>query len=409
MTRLLFSFKYPKQMAALCMISLLAMAGYSFLWPLTSIYVTEVLGKPLTTAGMVLSVEACAAIVGGFAGGMLTDRFGGKIIMLVSACGIFISSATLAAYGQWIVFITAFAVMNCLIGAMLTALQTSVGSVWPEGGKSGFQLTYLFQNIGVAAGTAIGGIVSSVSFTYSFGLNAMFFLLGALLIFTGVKGKRPEKREKEAEHAGGGEARQGGGARTAILLMLGSGLTLTLMSYIQWQTTIPVLMKEIGYDRPLYSLLWTINGCLVILLQPFNMLLGKLISNERFHFWLGQGMLIASFMMLLGGDAYWRFVAAMVLATIGEIIIWPAIPALASRIAPPDRRGFYQGVISTFNYSGRLIGPIAGTFAFQYWGARAMLVMLVLFYIIALINFSLCLYMQRNRRVPAGDIQPSAP
>ena len=40
-------------------------------------------------------------------------------------------------------------------------MYAMVGSIWPEGGRKAFNAIYLAQNVGVAIGPAIAGIVAA--------------------------------------------------------------------------------------------------------------------------------------------------------------------------------------------------------------------------------------------------------
>lgn len=363
-----------------------ALAGFSFMWPLTSIYVTHELGKSMTAAGLVLSLEALSGIAGSFIGGLLFDWKGAKFSMVLASCIIVASNLLLIAHQDWITFLVAFSAMTLCIGMLLTSVNAAAGIVWPDGGRKPFTLNYICQNIGVALGTSLGGFVSSVSFTYAFMLNALFFSFAAAVIIFGIHIKKRAAAEgvQAALPAVKGAAAW---RQFMTLALIGMGAAFIMISYIQWQTTVPLLMEQLGFSLGLYSLLWTINGLLVIVLQPLNVMLDRMFSAERYQFLFGSAALIISFLLLLNGGGYGSFVAAMVLATIGEIVIWPVIPAAASQLAPPGREGFFQGLINACSHCGRLIGPIVGTSVYQVKGSSVMLWVMVIFYVLALISF----------------------
>lgn len=63
------------------------------------------------------------------------------------------------------------------------------GAAWPEGGRKAFNSIYLAQNLGVAVGPALAGIVADYKFDYVFmvnlGMYILFFFI-ALLTFKGL-------------------------------------------------------------------------------------------------------------------------------------------------------------------------------------------------------------------------------
>jgi MFS family permease len=78
----------------------------------------------------------------------------------------------------------------------------------------------------------------------------------------------------------------------------------------------------------------------------------------------------------------------MVIMTIGEIFIWPAVPAAAQDLAPVGRSGFYQGVVGSAATAGRMLGPLAGGILFEMYNPQIMLYGMVLFCGLAFICFA---------------------
>lgn len=58
-------------------------------------------------------------------------------------------------------------------------------------------------------------------------------------------------------------------------------------------------------------------------------------------------------------EEFWHFVVAMVVFSLGEILIYPAEFAIIDRIAPEERRGAYFGA-QTFAQLGVFVGPFTG-------------------------------------------------
>ncbi|MCY8136390.1 MFS transporter, partial [Bacillus spizizenii] len=57
-------------------------------------------------------------------------------------------------------------------------------------------------------------------------------------------------------------------AKFAALIILSSGYVLGWLAYSQWSTTIASYTQSIGISLSLYSVLWTVNGILIVLGQP---------------------------------------------------------------------------------------------------------------------------------------------
>ena len=80
------------------------------------------------------------------------------------------------------------------------------------------------------------------------------------------------------------------------LLILCIGYLLCWVGYVQWQTTIATYTQEINISLMQYSLLWTINGALIVLGQPLlNGLIKYLATTLKIQIIIGMGIFIVSF------------------------------------------------------------------------------------------------------------------
>src|SRR5699024_12387398 len=54
------------------------------------------------------------------------------------------------------------------------------------------------------------------------------------------------------------------------------------------------------------------------------------------------------------------FAVAMVILSLGEMRVWPAVPSLANELAPTGRAGVYQGFVNSIAAARRMSGPFIG-------------------------------------------------
>lgn len=59
---------------------------------------------------------------------------------------------------------------------------------------------------------------------------------------------------------------------------------------------------------------------------------------------IGFIIFIVSFSMLLTAKQFPMFLAAMVILTIGEMLVWPAVPTIANQLAPKGKEGFIKAL-----------------------------------------------------------------
>ncbi|MCI4140023.1 MFS transporter, partial [Bacillus vallismortis] len=77
----------------------------------------------------------------------------------------------------------------------------------------------------------------------------------------------------------------------------------------------------------LYSVLWTVNGMLSVFGQPLvRLVVKKWAESLKTQMVIGFIMFIVSFSMLLTAKHFPMFLAALVILTIGERRVGPAVP-----------------------------------------------------------------------------------
>ncbi|WP_144550471.1 MFS transporter [Bacillus sp. X1(2014)] len=383
---------YPKNLKVLLIAMLINSTGMAFLWPLHTIYITQGMGKTLSEAGFVLMLHSGAEIVGSFLGGYLYDRIRGKrtllLAVLSSACCIFIISVGLA----WPVYILMMILLGLAIGTIFPPIYALAGIVWKEGGRKSFNLIYLVLNFGVAVGTSLGGIVAQFSFQYVFWINGFTYVVFIFIVWFALEEPEPVietvkiKVKKDPVLGPKQEIRSAQSFHSLIILCL--GFMFCWVTYIQWQTSISNYMHQLGFPLSAYSSLWTINGFLILLGQPLiQWFIARKKVPMKWQLLSGVFFFMATFGLLSQSHAYVGFVSGMVIMTVGEILIFPAVPAIADRLAPNDRRGMYQGLVSGAANVGRTIGPLLGGLLYDGFGPTVLLYVCIFIGGFALICF----------------------
>ncbi|PDM41670.1 MFS transporter [Parageobacillus toebii] len=358
--------------------------GASFLWPMNTIYVHEQLGKSLSVAGMVLMLNSGASVVGNLAGGLLFDKIGGFKSMMIGIVATMSALVGLVFFHGWPHYAIFLTIIGMGSGIVFPVAAAYAGAIWPEGGRRAFNGLYVAQNIGVAVGSALGGVVASYSFTLIFLANLLLYAVFCLLIVFGLRHVRAVKaaKSKEAE-AVKGEAR----ANWYALVTLCTGYFLCWISYVQWATTIAAYTQELHITLKQYSLLWTINGALIVFAQPFlSAVVQRWMRHVKRQMLVGFAIFVVSFSLLLQANSFFEFALAMVVLTIAEMLVWPAIPTVASELAPAGKEGFYQGFVNSTATAGRMIGPVLGGFIADYAGMKPLFAALVFFSALSLVT-----------------------
>jgi MFS family permease len=376
----------PRELWILMVGMAMNVTGASFLWPMNTIYVHEQLGKSLSVAGMVLMLNSGASVVGNLAGGLLFDKIGGFKSMMIGIVTTMAALVGLVFFHGWPHYAIFLTIIGMGSGIVFPVAASYAGAIWPEGGRRAFNRLYVAQNIGVAVGSALGGVVASYSFTLIFFANLLLYIAFFLLIVFGLrhvhvaKAAKPQAAEAEVAKV---EAR----ANWYALVTLCIGYFSCWISYVQWSTTIAAYTQTLHIPLGKYSLLWTINGALIVLAQPLlSAAIRRWMSYIKRQMLVGFAIFVVSFALLNGADSFAEFAVAMVVLTIAEMIVWPAIPTVASKLAPPGKGGFYQGFVNSTATAGRMIGPVLGGFIADCAGMKSLFATLVFFSTLSLVT-----------------------
>lgn len=378
--------KMPKLVWLLVIGMAVNVTGASLVWPLNTIYLHNELGKSLSLAGIVLMLNSGASVLGNLLGGTMFDKYGGYRSILI---GIAISMFSLVGiiflhgwpwYAIWLI------ILGFGSGIVFPSIYAMAGTAWPEGGRKTFNAIYLSQNIGVALGAALGGFIAELSFDYIFLLNLLLYIV---FFFIAVFGYRSTKVV-----TGGNVMKDVGNikdkARFTALILICVAYCACWIGYVQWQSTISSYTQNLGISLKQYSLLWAINGILIIAGQPLIRPVIHMMS-EKIKLQIATGLIIfiLSYIVTSFAQDFSMFVIGMVILTIGEMFVWPAVPTIANELAPQGRTGVYQGIVNSTATLGRAIGPVLGGVIVDMYDMHMMFYTMIGFVLIGFIFLSI--------------------
>ncbi|MEK4521313.1 MFS transporter [Psychrobacillus sp. FSL W7-1457] len=359
--------------------------GNSFLWPLHTIYMHDYLGQSLTMAGLVLMLNAGTGVIGNLLGGFLFDRIGGYKSIVFGILLSILSLAALTVWHDWPEYVWLVAILGFSGGIIFPSMYAMVGNVWPEGGRKAFNAIYLAQNLGVAIGPALAGIVADHNINNIFGANLLAYVF-FFVIARQFYGNMSNVSNHQASILGE-EKKIKQMAPFYAMMIVTFGYMLTWIIYVQWTSTISTYVLDLGITLKQYSLLWTVNGILILVAQPIiKPIINRLEHKIKTQMILGLVIFMISFIVVAFAKDYTMFVTAMVILTFGEMFVWPAVPTLASQLAPKGREGFYQGIVNSMATVGRMIGPLIGGVLVEAHGTPAMILILASLIFVSIIT-----------------------
>ncbi|SIT09542.1 MFS transporter [Alicyclobacillus vulcanalis] len=350
----------PRETYAFLVARLLNAMGSAFIWPLTTIYVHNVLLGNYAEAGWVLFGQSLAGGIGQFAGGAAYQRLGPTRLI--------VGSLALTAMAQWSlmlahtfpVYALCIACNSFLISATQPALNAFVGNRWKAHSARLFNTMYVMTNIGIAVGTALAGVIASISFTLTFFLNGVLTWSFAIFMWRFFRRIKPDP-----DDAAVNALPQMGASGWQLLrnyrvyALLGGGMLALSLALAAWNSGVAPYLNQTGHQPDAYSVLWTVNGTLILVGQPVtNWIKRRVTKTPTAQLVLSSALYAVAFAgMALLHRAYPALVAGMVVATFGEMLNAPTVPELVTRMTGPHA-AFYLGLVGAIGNVGSLLGPV---------------------------------------------------
>ncbi|NBD26933.1 MFS transporter [Paenibacillus glycinis] len=350
---------YPKEIKVFLLASLINAIGSALMWPLVTMFVFDELGRSMADAGLVILIQSLGGIAGQLLGGALYHRIGVKRL-IIGALGLNAAGLLLlpALSHNWPVFIVMMGLIGLFNALSMPAIQAFIGFRFAERRGELYNVVYIANNIGVAVGTALSGFLAEMSYSLSFVLNgvssgvfAVFFLFYLKHVGTGGSGiSLIKKRSAEA-----GIWLLLKDVRLYLFMALG-GMLINLGNSI-WNTGVSPFIIEHGMSKQMFGYLWTFNGILIFVAQPVTNLVKRVsASSIKAQLTASAVLYLSGYAVILAMHSFTGMVLGMLLTTLGEMLIAPAIPAFLSENGG-SHAPFYLGLAGGIGSAGRVIGP----------------------------------------------------
>ncbi len=352
---------FPKTFWVLILAIFIDRVGGALMFPFFAIYITLHFEVGMTQVGLLFTVYGVGAFFGNFLAGALTDKFGRRTMLLFGLVVSGFSSILMGLINDFNLFFVVAAFVGLVGNAGGPAQQAMIADLLPpEKQPEGYSILRVVANLAVAIGPAIGGLLAARSYMSLFIADAISSGITAIIVLMVIPETKPQQAKDEPVET----IMQAVGGYKEVFkdwgFMAFAGIT-TLVSlvYMQMNSSLSVfLLQEYEFSLQNFGLLISTNALMVVLFQfPITHRISKYVPLRMIA--LGTAFYAVGFGMFGFVSTVPMFFLAMIIITIGEMIIAAFSQSMVASFAPEDKRGRYMAVYGYAHIIPTLVAVLA--------------------------------------------------
>ncbi|MDK2982114.1 MAG: hypothetical protein PWQ55_2461 [Chloroflexota bacterium] len=351
---------YPSKFWVLIGVYFIDRVGGALIYPFLSLYITGKFGVGMTQVGVMLAIHSVSAFIGNLLGGALTDRFGRKSMLIVGLISSASVSLSMGLVQDWKIFYLLVSLTGFLSHIGDPAASAMMADILPaEKRTDGYGILRVAVNLAVTIGPAIGGLMAGVSYLLLFVMDCVISFIAAIIVGMFLPETKPAMAEGQVQEGMLQTIKGYGIVFTDKLLLVIITLTMfTAIVYLQINSSLSVYLRDLhGISAQQFGYILSLNAIMVVVMQ-FS--ITKQVKKFR-PLWmmaLGNILYATGFAMYGFVSGYPAFLLAMVIVTLGEMVIAPVIQTVIAFIAPHDMRGRYMAGFQIGRQAAAAIGPL---------------------------------------------------
>jgi MFS family permease len=320
--------------------------GGFMLYPFFALYLTQKYHIGMSTVGLLFGIFSISGMVGSALGGAIADRMGRKTVIIFS---LLLSSFSALGMG-FAPTVGIFIAVSVLVGTLANiggpAHEAVVADLLPPNKRAeGYGIIRVIFNVAVIIAPPIAALLISRSYITLFLTDAVISLISAGIVLFFL----PETKPQAHAQARPETMRQtfAGYRRvfqdTSFLAFIGVSVMMTLV-YMNMNSTLGVYLRdEHGITAAQYGWLISINAVIVVFFQFW---VTRRLEKYKPLLMMAAGSLLYAIGFTMYGivPTYAFFILAMIVITIGEMVVSPFQQSIVASFAPEQMRGRYMAV-----------------------------------------------------------------
>ena len=353
--------EYPRHFWVLIGALFIDRVGGALIFPFLSLYITNKFNVGMTEVGGIFAIHSVSSFFGNMVGGALADKFGRRSMLIIGLIFSALISLGMGFIKDWELFYLLAFLTGFISNFSGPAVQAMLADILPVNKRpDGYGILRVAMNLAVTIGPAIGGILAGISYLLLFIIDCVVSVITAVVVYFALPETKPlledGKQEESVIQSIGGYGKV---FKDKIFLAFLLLTTFTAIVYFQMNTTLSVYLRDFhGISSQGFGFILSLNAACVVLFQFW--ITSKVKKFHQLGVMLAGNLFYAVGFALYGfTDQYWQFLVAMVIITMGEMIITPIVQTLIANISPDDMRGRYMAAYHLSWGIAMSIGPLA--------------------------------------------------
>lgn len=350
---------YPRAFWVYNVVVFIDRLGGFMLYPFFALYITKKFGVGMATVGILFAVFSISGMVGRALGGAIADRMGRKGIIVISLLLSSLSALGMGLAPTLVIFVAIAVIVGTLSDIGGPAHEAVVADLLPPDKLAeGYGIIRVIFNIAVIIAPPIAGLLISHSYLTLFIVDAIISVIAAGVVFFFLPETRPQAhadtKPESMKQTFAGYLRVL--KNTPFVAFIGVTVLLTLV-YLNMNSTLGVFLRDQrGLQEVGYGTLLSINAILVVVFQFW-------ITHKLEKYKPMLMMAIGTFLYAIGFGMYGfvtgfaMFATAMIIITVGEMVIAPFQQSVVASYSPEDMRGRYMAVSGLSWSIAYTVGP----------------------------------------------------
>jgi MFS family permease len=338
--------EYPRAFWIYNLIVFIDRLGGFMLYPFFALYLTQKFNIGMSTVGILFAIFSISGMVGSALGGALADRMGRKVVIIISLVLSSLSALGMGFAPTLAIFIAVVAIVGTLSSIGHPAHEAVVADLLPPDKRAeGYGIIRVVFNLAVIIAPPIAGLLIARSYLTLFIVDATISLISAAIVIFAL----PETKPQAHAHAKPESMKQtfAGYGRvfkdTRFVAFIGVTVMMTLV-YMNMNSTLGVFMRDQhGMPALSFGSLLSLNAVIVVLCQFW---VARKLEKYKPMLMMAAGSLLYAVGFAMYGfvPTFALFAVAMIIITIGEMIVSPFQQSMVASFAPEDMRGRYMAV-----------------------------------------------------------------